>query len=36
MLGAGTGELVAAQLLGGDPPFDPAPFDPRRPMTPAG
>ena len=36
ILGAGTAQLVAAQLLGGEPPFDPAPFDPRRPMSPAG
>jgi glycine/D-amino acid oxidase-like deaminating enzyme len=36
ILGAGTAELVAAQLLGGEPPFDPAPFDPRRPMSAAG
>jgi glycine/D-amino acid oxidase-like deaminating enzyme len=30
ILGAGTGRLIASQLLGHDPPFDPAPFDPRR------
>jgi glycine/D-amino acid oxidase-like deaminating enzyme len=30
ILGAGTSQLVAAQLLGDDPPFDPAPFDPGR------
>ena len=30
ILGAGTGQLIAAQLLGGDPPFDPDPFDPGR------
>ena len=30
ILGAGTGQLVAAQLLGGDPPFDPEPFAPGR------
>jgi glycine/D-amino acid oxidase-like deaminating enzyme len=28
ILGAGTGQLVASQLLGDDPPFDPEPFDP--------
>jgi D-hydroxyproline dehydrogenase subunit beta len=36
ILGAGTGELVASLLLGDDPPFDPAPFDPLRPTTTAG
>jgi glycine/D-amino acid oxidase-like deaminating enzyme len=36
ILGAGTGELVAAQLLDREPPFDPTPFDPRRSMSPAG
>jgi len=36
ILGAGTGQLIAAQLLGLDPPFDPAPFDPRRFGTTAG
>ena len=36
ILGAGTGELVASLLLGGDPPFDPAPFDPLRPTMSAG
>jgi D-hydroxyproline dehydrogenase subunit beta len=36
ILAAGTGQLVAAQLLGGEPPIDPTPFDPRRPMTSAG
>jgi D-hydroxyproline dehydrogenase subunit beta len=30
ILGAGTGQLVASQLWGDDPPFDPAPFDPGR------
>jgi glycine/D-amino acid oxidase-like deaminating enzyme len=30
ILGAGTGQLVASQLLGDDPPFDPEPFDPGR------
>jgi glycine/D-amino acid oxidase-like deaminating enzyme len=28
--GAGTAELVAAVVLGEDPPFDPSPFDPAR------
>jgi glycine/D-amino acid oxidase-like deaminating enzyme len=36
ILGAGTGRLIAAQLLGEDPPFDPEPFDPGRFGTPAG
>jgi glycine/D-amino acid oxidase-like deaminating enzyme len=36
ILGAGTGQLVAAQLLGNDPPFDPEPFDPGRFPTAAG
>jgi D-hydroxyproline dehydrogenase subunit beta len=36
ILGAGTGQLVAAQLLGTDPPFDPEPFDPGRFVTVAG
>lgn len=36
ILGAGTGRLVASQLLGGDPPFDPEPFDPGRFETAAG
>jgi len=36
ILGAGTGELVASLLLGRDPPFDPAPFDPLRPAPTAG
>jgi glycine/D-amino acid oxidase-like deaminating enzyme len=36
ILGAGTGRLVASMLLGGEPPFDPAPFDPLRFATPAG
>ena len=26
ILGAGTAQLVASQVLGGDPPFDPTPF----------
>jgi glycine/D-amino acid oxidase-like deaminating enzyme len=30
ILGAGTGELVAATILGGEPPFDATPFDPFR------
>ena len=30
ILGAGTGQLIAAQLLGVDAPFDPQPFDPGR------
>ena len=30
ILGAGTAQLVAAQLAGDEPPFDPAPFDPLR------
>ncbi len=30
ILGAGTAQLVAAQLLDGAAPFDPAPFDPLR------
>lgn len=36
ILGAGTGRLVASQLLGEDPPFDPGPFDPGRFGTAAG
>ena len=36
ILGAGTGQLIAAQLLGDDPPFDPEPFDPGRFRTAAG
>ena len=36
ILGAGTAQLLASQLLGHDPPFDPAPFDPRRFGTVAG
>ena len=36
ILGAGTGQLIAAQLLGEDPPFDPEPFDPGRFETSAG
>jgi glycine/D-amino acid oxidase-like deaminating enzyme len=30
ILGAGTAELVAALVLGTEPPFEPAPFDPAR------
>jgi glycine oxidase len=30
ILGAGSAELVAALVLGAEPPFDPAPFDPAR------
>ncbi|MGZ4130927.1 MAG: NAD(P)/FAD-dependent oxidoreductase [Actinomycetota bacterium] len=30
ILGAGTGRLVASIVLGTEPPFDPAPFDPMR------
>ena len=33
ILGAGTGQLIAAQLLGGEPPFDPDPFEPGRFLT---
>jgi D-hydroxyproline dehydrogenase subunit beta len=36
ILGAGTGQLVASQLLGRDPPFEPEPFDPGRFRTSAG
>ncbi len=36
ILGAGTGQLIATQLLGGDPPFDPQPFEPGRFRTVAG
>jgi glycine/D-amino acid oxidase-like deaminating enzyme len=36
ILGAGTGQLIAAQILGEDPPFDPEPFDPGRFGTSAG
>jgi glycine/D-amino acid oxidase-like deaminating enzyme len=36
ILGAGTGQLVAAQLLGHEPPFDPEPFEPGRFRTAAG
>jgi glycine/D-amino acid oxidase-like deaminating enzyme len=36
ILGAGTGQLVAAQLVGEDPPFDPDPFGPGRFRTAAG
>jgi D-hydroxyproline dehydrogenase subunit beta len=36
ILGAGTGQLVAAQLLGIDVPFDPEPFEPGRFPTAAG
>jgi glycine/D-amino acid oxidase-like deaminating enzyme len=30
ILGGGTGELVAALVLGGEVPFDPSPFEPGR------
>jgi glycine/D-amino acid oxidase-like deaminating enzyme len=30
ILGAGTAKLAASIVLGGPPPFDPAPFDPFR------
>ncbi len=30
ILGAGTAQLVASSILGNEPPFDPAPFDPLR------
>jgi D-hydroxyproline dehydrogenase subunit beta len=30
LLGGGTGALAAALVTGGEPPFDPAPFDPLR------
>ena len=36
ILGAGTGKLVASQLLGDDPPFAPEPFAPGRFRTSAG
>ncbi len=36
ILGAGTGQLIAAQLSGDDPPFDPEPFDPGRFSTAPG
>ena len=36
ILGAGTGQLVAAQLLGGGLPFDPEPFEPGRFATSTG
>jgi glycine/D-amino acid oxidase-like deaminating enzyme len=36
ILGAGTGQLVASQLLGGDAPVDPEPFAPLRFATAAG
>lgn len=36
ILGAGTGRLVASQVLGGPPPFDPTPFDPLRFRTATG
>ena len=36
ILGAGTGQLIAAQLLGGDPPLDPGPFEPGRFRTAPG
>jgi D-hydroxyproline dehydrogenase subunit beta len=35
ILGAGTGQLVAAQILREDPPFDPLPFEPGRFRTSA-
>ncbi|HWL91101.1 MAG TPA: FAD-binding oxidoreductase [Actinomycetota bacterium] len=36
ILGAGTGQLIASQLLGDDPPFDQEPFAPGRFRTAAG
>ena len=30
ILGSGTAQLVASQIAGEAPPFDPAPFDPLR------
>ncbi|MDP9119639.1 MAG: FAD-dependent oxidoreductase [Actinomycetota bacterium] len=36
ILGAGTGQLVAAQLLGEEPPFDPNPLEPGRFLTTPG
>jgi glycine/D-amino acid oxidase-like deaminating enzyme len=30
LLGGGTAELVASLVMGDEPPFDPAPFDPSR------
>jgi D-hydroxyproline dehydrogenase subunit beta len=36
ILGAGTGQLIATQLMGDDPPFDPEPFEPGRFLTAAG
>jgi D-hydroxyproline dehydrogenase subunit beta len=36
ILGAGTGRLIAAQLLGDDPPFAPEPFEPGRFLTAPG
>jgi D-hydroxyproline dehydrogenase subunit beta len=36
ILGAGTGQLVAAQLVGEEPSFDPNPFEPGRFPTAAG
>ena len=30
ILGAGTAQLVASLILGGEPPFDPTPFEPMR------
>ncbi len=30
LLGGGTGALVGVAIIGGEPPFDPAPFDPLR------
>jgi glycine/D-amino acid oxidase-like deaminating enzyme len=36
ILGAGTGQLIASQVLGTDPPFEAEPFDPGRFRTSAG
>jgi len=36
ILGAGTGQLITALLLGGDPPLDPEPFEPGRFRTAPG
>ncbi len=33
ILGAASAEQVAALVLGDEPPFDPAPFDPQRFQT---
>lgn len=35
ILGAGTAQLIAAQLAGERPPFAPAPYDPMRFDQPA-